>query len=275
MKKKTRVLSVLMALLLVLSSSLFNIVQAATGQDVVSYAKKFMGTPYVWGGTTPKGFDCSGFVQYVYRNSAGIELPRSTYDQINVGTAVSQNDLQPGDLVFPHTGHVGIYVGNGQMIHSPKTGDVVKISSVYKFYAGRRIKGISSNNYTKDFIASVQKNLAKCSFYSGAATGVIDQKTKESISHFRSTMGLPVNNTLDDSVVTALNQIVSKPHLAVNTDLKYATRFIQWWLGSTRDGVYSNKTKEEVRQWQIKAGIWSAAGADGVIREKDWNKILK
>ncbi|WP_243118016.1 peptidoglycan-binding domain-containing protein [Hathewaya histolytica] len=137
------------------------------------------------------------------------------------------------------------------------------------------LKTVDPSGYTTDFIASVQRDLIKCSFYSGEVTGTIDQKTKESISHFRSTMGLPVNNTLDDSVVTALNQIVSKPHLAVNTDLKYATRFIQWWLGSTRDGVYSNKTKEEVRQWQIKAGIWSAAGADGVIREKDWNKILK
>ncbi|EHN15795.1 SagA protein, partial [Clostridium sporogenes PA 3679] len=59
------------------------------------------------------------------------------------------------------------------------------------------------------------------------------------------------------------------------TNLKYATRFIQWWLGIEKNGIYDNKMKEAVRQWQIKAGIWSAAGADGVIREKDWNKILK
>ena len=112
---------------------------SATGNAVVDYAYKFLGTPYQWGGTTPSGFDCSGFTQYVFKNAAGVSLPRTTYDQINVGVAVSYNDLQPGDLVFPHTGHVGIYVGNGQMIHAPSTGDVVKVSSVYKFYTARRI----------------------------------------------------------------------------------------------------------------------------------------
>ncbi len=112
---------------------------SATGNAIVDYAYKFLGTPYKWGGTTPDGFDCSGFTQYVFKNAAGVSLPRTTYDQINVGVAVSYNDLQPGDLVFPHTGHVGIYVGGGQMIHSPSTGDVVKVSSVYKFYTARRV----------------------------------------------------------------------------------------------------------------------------------------
>lgn len=112
---------------------------SATGNAIVDYAYKFLGTPYQWGGTTPSGFDCSGFTQYVFKNAAGVSLPRTTYDQINVGVAVSYNDLQPGDLVFPHTGHVGIYVGGGQMIHAPSTGDVVKVSSVYKFYTARRV----------------------------------------------------------------------------------------------------------------------------------------
>ena len=112
----------------------------ATHGDVTSYARQYLGTPYVWGGTSPSGFDCSGFVQYVYRNAAGISLPRDTYGQIGAGTRVSQDQLQPGDLVFPHTGHVGIYIGGGQMIHAPHTGDVVKISSVYKFYAGVRVR---------------------------------------------------------------------------------------------------------------------------------------
>ncbi|EPY2275123.1 C40 family peptidase, partial [Clostridium sporogenes] len=112
----------------------------ATHGDVISYARQYLGTPYVWGGTSPSGFDCSGFVQYVYRNAAGIELPRDTYGQIGAGSRVSQDQLQPGDLVFPHTGHVGIYIGGGQMIHASKPGDVVKISSVWAFYAGVRIK---------------------------------------------------------------------------------------------------------------------------------------
>ncbi|WP_195988260.1 C40 family peptidase [Clostridium sp. D53t1_180928_C8] len=112
---------------------------SATGNAIVDYAYQFLGCDYVYGATGPNTFDCSGFTQYVFRNAAGVSLPRTTFDQINVGTPVSYNDLQPGDLVFPHTGHVGIYVGNGQMIHAPSTGDVVKVSSVYKFYTARRV----------------------------------------------------------------------------------------------------------------------------------------
>ena len=75
----------------------------------------------------------------MYENAAGVDISRTTYSQINEGQAVNQDQLQPGDLVFPHAGHVGIYVGNGQMIHAPQTGDVVKVAPVYNFYAGRRI----------------------------------------------------------------------------------------------------------------------------------------
>lgn len=112
---------------------------SATGNAIVDYAYQFLGCPYVYGATGPSTFDCSGFTQYVFKNAAGISLPRTTYDQINVGVAVAYDDLQPGDLVFPHTGHVGIYIGGGQMIHAPRTGDVVKVSSVYKFYTARRV----------------------------------------------------------------------------------------------------------------------------------------
>ncbi|WP_251862513.1 peptidoglycan-binding protein [Clostridium sp. Marseille-Q2269] len=140
---------------------------------------------------------------------------------------------------------------------------------------GKILREVDQSGYTKDFVASVQRDLARCSFYSGPATGITDGKTKDAIKNFKSTMGLPVNDTLDASVVDALNQIVHKPSVSVNTNLKYATRFLQWWIGSPKNGVYDNDMKERVRQWQIKAGIWSAAGADGVIREKDWNKILK
>lgn len=107
--------------------------------NLVEYAKRFIKVPYVWGGTTPSGFDCSGFTSYVYRNAAGINIGRTTYEQINAGREVSRNELQPGDLVFPHDGHVGIYVGNGQMIHAPQTGDVVKIAPVYRFWRARRV----------------------------------------------------------------------------------------------------------------------------------------
>ncbi|PRR84262.1 NlpC/P60 family protein [Clostridium vincentii] len=106
---------------------------------IVNYAMQFLGTPYVYGATGPSVFDCSGFTQYVYRNAGGSDISRTTFTQINKGKSVSQSELQPGDLVFPSTHHVGIYIGNGNMIHAPQTGDVVKISKVYSFYAARRI----------------------------------------------------------------------------------------------------------------------------------------
>ena len=113
---------------------------------VVGIAMRYLGTPYVWGGASPAGFDCSGFVMYVYAQ-VGVSLPHYSGAQWNVGVPVSRSDLQPGDLVFfDGLGHVGIYIGGGQFIHSPETGDVVKISSLDGWYAAtydgaRRIVG--------------------------------------------------------------------------------------------------------------------------------------
>lgn len=106
-----------------------NVASSATANAVIANAKQYLGVPYVWGGSTPSGFDCSGFVSYVYR-SVGISLPRTSSAQQNVGTRISLNQLQPGDLVFRGTPayHVGIYIGGGQYIHAPQTGDVVKIA---------------------------------------------------------------------------------------------------------------------------------------------------
>lgn len=117
---------------------------AVSSNSVVAYATNFLGTPYLWGGTTPSGFDCSGFTQYVYRHF-GIYLGRTTYDQINNGYEVSEDQLQPGDLVLFGSGgspsHVGIYVGNGMYIHAPHTGDVIKISSLNRpdYITARRV----------------------------------------------------------------------------------------------------------------------------------------
>ena len=112
--------------------------EAVSGQAVVDYAKGFLGTPYLWGGTTPSGFDCSGYVQYVYKNF-GISLPRTTYEQVKAGVEVSRDSLQIGDLVFTSAGHVGIYVGNNQMLHAPRSGDVIKVSNIWSFYKARRV----------------------------------------------------------------------------------------------------------------------------------------
>lgn len=97
------------------------------GQNVVDYAKNFIGVPYVYGGSTPSGFDCSGFVQYVYKNFA-ISLPRTSYSQMYAGYAVSTAEMEPGDIiVFRGGGHVGIYVGDDMYIHAPNTGRSVSI----------------------------------------------------------------------------------------------------------------------------------------------------
>jgi len=121
------------------SGSSVSVPSAGNAQAILNEAYAQIGKPYVWGATGAANFDCSGFTQYVYEHAAGRDISRTTYSQINEGQAVNQDQLQPGDLVFPHAGHVGIYVGNGQMIHAPQTGDVVKVSPVYSFYAARRI----------------------------------------------------------------------------------------------------------------------------------------
>ena len=102
---------------------------------VVGYAMLFLGRPYVWGGASPSGFDCSGFTMYVYAHF-GVSLPHNAAAQYGYGSPVSSSDLQPGDLVFfDGLGHVGLYIGGGQFIHAPHTGDVVKISSLSGWYA--------------------------------------------------------------------------------------------------------------------------------------------
>jgi len=106
----------------------------ASGDDLVTDAEKYLGVPYVWGGTDPDtGLDCSGFTQLVAKEN-GITLPRTAAQQARVGTEVpSLDQAKAGDLVVLEGGsHIGIYVGDGKMIHAPKAGDVVKISKVWE-----------------------------------------------------------------------------------------------------------------------------------------------
>ena len=108
--------------------------------NVISLAKTLLGKPYVWGGQGPNAFDCSGLMTYIFKNGAGINLPRTSTEQSKYGMTVSKADLKPGDLIFSSTNgtgkvsHVGIYIGNGEMIHAPKPGDVVKISNINNSY---------------------------------------------------------------------------------------------------------------------------------------------
>ena len=118
-------------------------------QAVIDLAHKQLGKPYVWGAEGPNSFDCSGLIYYVYKNAASITLPRTSSDQYSAGVAVSRSNLKAGDLIFSSTDgtgnitHVAIYVGDGQMIHAPRTGknvEKVSINNSYwnKAYVGAR-----------------------------------------------------------------------------------------------------------------------------------------
>ncbi|MBQ8769104.1 MAG: C40 family peptidase [Oscillospiraceae bacterium] len=119
-----------------------------TASAIIATAKKYIGVPYVWGGSTPSGFDCSGFVQYVFAQH-GIQLPRTSKQQYGVGTSVSKSNLKAGDLVFFETdgngvSHLGIYIGNNQFIHASTSKGVVisSLSNTYwapRYYGAKRI----------------------------------------------------------------------------------------------------------------------------------------
>ena len=97
---------------------------------VLSVARQYTGIMYRWGGTTPRGFDCSGYTQFVYRH-VGVNLPRTSGAQSRAGTRVSAAQARPGDLIY-NPGHVGIYAGTGMMYHSPRTGKPTQLAKVYR-----------------------------------------------------------------------------------------------------------------------------------------------
>jgi len=105
--------------------------------ELIDQARNMMGTPYVWGGATPDGFDCSGLVQYSFYQ-IGVEVPRTAALQVEASQPVSIDSLRPGDLLFFDTtkrySHVGIYVGKGRFIHAPRTGRAVSISTLHSPY---------------------------------------------------------------------------------------------------------------------------------------------
>jgi cell wall-associated NlpC family hydrolase len=109
------------------------------GGQAVAIAEQYLGVPYVWGGASPSGFDCSGLVMYVY-GRLGVSLPHNAAAQYSMGTSVPRDALEPGDLVFfDGLGHVGIYVGGGSFIHAPHTGTVVQISSLSGWYSSEYV----------------------------------------------------------------------------------------------------------------------------------------
>jgi cell wall-associated NlpC family hydrolase len=119
-----------------------------SARDAAVLAVTLVGVPYRYGGASPdSGFDCSGLVWYVYRQAAGLALPRSTAEMERAGRPVGQDDMRPGDLVFYNTlgrpfSHVGIYVGERRFIHAPSSGGAVEIVSMQNTYWARRFSGV-------------------------------------------------------------------------------------------------------------------------------------
>jgi cell wall-associated NlpC family hydrolase len=125
--------------------------QTDTQNAIISTAKKYMGVPYVWGGTTTDGFDCSGFTQYVMQQN-GISLPRTAAEQFAVGTPVDKENLQTGDLVFfttykPGASHVGIYMGDGNFINASSSAKKIAITALNQTYYVEHY--IGARRYTK------------------------------------------------------------------------------------------------------------------------------
>ena len=119
---------------------------SSKGQAVVELAKQYLGTPYVYGGSSPKGFDCSGFVYYIYKQF-GVTLNRVAQDQMTNGTWVPTSEMMPGDIIgvknsSGYVNHVGIYVGGGMMIHSPQSGETVRFESVVSGNYSLRIAAV-------------------------------------------------------------------------------------------------------------------------------------
>ncbi|MDR5586301.1 MULTISPECIES: C40 family peptidase [Clostridium] len=118
---------------------------SAEAKAIINEAQKYLGIPYLWGGTTPEGFDCSGLMQYVF-NTKGIELPRVSEEQQSFAKPISLSELKPGDLVFnksSNSTHIGMYIGDDKFLHAPHTGDFIKISTLSTSnmkYAGRVLK---------------------------------------------------------------------------------------------------------------------------------------
>lgn len=128
--------------------------------SLISSAMGFIGVAYRFGGTTPSGFDCSGFMQYVFRKTFAVNIPRTAAAQANFGSQVSRSNLQVGDMVFFRTSgrrisHVGMYVGNDRFIHAPRTGKRIEITSLSnkywssKYATARRVKRQGADNFIR------------------------------------------------------------------------------------------------------------------------------
>lgn len=171
---------------------------ASTPSEIEGTAKSYLGTPYVWAGTTPSGFDCSGYIQYVFKQH-GINLPRTTAQQFNVGTSVSKANLQKGDLVFFETykkgpSHVGIYLGNGQFINASSSKGV-SIASINSSYWSERYLGAKRILSGQQEVEASKSNVSPPNHSTNTNKQSTKQKSNSTVTAQASKVNTESNNT--------------------------------------------------------------------------------
>ena len=191
-----------------------NTAEAATKEQLISTANKYIGVPYVYGGTTSKGLDCSGFTQLVFKN-LGITIPRTSSQQYNTGKAISKANLQTGDLVFFNTSgagvsHVGIYTGNNKFIHSATNKGVITSSINDPYYWGSRYVGAKRVATLTDEMESEVKS-AEIDFTVFTSRSEVALKLASTLNLDTSNTNSPFVDVKSDSkyagAVTALNKL--------------------------------------------------------------------
>lgn len=200
-----------------------------TGQKIVEYGKKFMGVPYVFGGTTPNGFDCSGFTQYIYKNAAGVSIPRTTDQQYKIGTSVAKSDLQPGDLVFYKNtyrrgiSHVGVYAGNNLVLNATSSSGIALVSMNNSYwgpkYAGAK-RVLKEEAPKPDWFTDV----AKSSTTYSAIKSLTDQ---EVINGFEDYTFRPDEKVTRGQAAAILNRVLNLKPVVMShfTDVPKSYRF--------------------------------------------------